>query len=169
MQFFLLARLRPVLEAGDSVLWSRSLLRLNPANSITWILDTPGDYVLLEGLERTDFSIAGDDSPKKQSFSANMCTRRGFSFPDHYEQEGFIELRIDLKGLEEWLNLESIIVETDYGYEDGERKTVTYTNHNISFPIPGGTISIESLTTGGIRVAVCGTSVVTIIGTVIHK
>jgi hypothetical protein len=134
-------------EDGEHADWSKP--RSFGRSRIVGLLDTPGDYALLEGLERTDFSIAGDDSPKKQSFSANMCTRREFPFPDDYEQEGFIELRIDLKGLEEWLNLDSIVVETDYGYEDGARKTVTYTNHDISFPIPGGTISIESLTTGG--------------------
>ena len=134
-------------EDGEHADWSKP--RSFGRSRIVGLLDTPGDYVLLEGLERTDFSIAGDDSPKKQSLSANICTRRGFPFPDDYAQNGFIELRIDLTGLEEWLNLESIIVETDYDYEDGERKTVTYTNHNISFPIPGGTISVESLTTGG--------------------
>lgn len=134
-------------EDGEHADWSKP--RSFGRSRIVGLLDTPGDYVLLEGLERTDFSIPGDDSPKKQSLSANICTRRGFPFPADYEQNGFIELRIDLTGLEEWLNLESIIVETDYDYEDGERKTVTYTNHNISFPIPGGTISVESLTTGG--------------------
>jgi ApeA N-terminal domain 1 len=128
-------------EDGEHADWSKP--RSFGRSRIVGLLDTPGDYVLLEGLERTDFSIAGDDSPKKQSLSANICTRRGFPFPDDYAQNGFIELRIDLTGLEEWLNLESIIVETDYDYEDGERKTVTYTNHNISFPIPGGTLSVE--------------------------
>jgi len=134
-------------EDGEHADWSKP--RSFGRSRIVGQLDTPGDYVLLEGLERTDFSIAEDEGPKKQSFSANMCTRRGFPFPDDYAQKDFIELRIDLKGLEEWHNLDSIVVESDYGYENGERKTVTYTNHNISFPISGGSISIESLTTGG--------------------
>ena len=134
-------------EDGEHADWSRP--RSFGSSRIVGLLDTPGDYVLLEGVERTDFSLAGEDSPKKQSFSAKTCTRRGFPFPDDYEQHGFIELRIDMKGLEEWLNLDSIVIETDYGYEDGERRTVTYTDHKIGFAIPGGTIAIESLTTGG--------------------
>jgi hypothetical protein len=126
--------------------WSKP--RSFGSSRIVGLLDTPGDYVLLEGLERTDFSIA-DEGPKKQSFAANTCTRRQFEFPADYEQRGFTELRIDLKGLEEWLNLDSIRVERDYGYEGGERTNVTYTDHRMSFAIPGGTIAVESLTTGG--------------------
>jgi ApeA N-terminal domain 1 len=115
---------------------------------IVGLLDTPGDYVLLEGLERTDFSVT-DEGPKKQSFTASSCTRRQFEFPNNYEQSGFTELRVDLKGLEEWLELDSILIERDYGHLDGERTHVTYTDHKISFPLLGGTIAIESLTTGG--------------------
>jgi ApeA N-terminal domain 1 len=136
-----------IAENGEHADWSKpySFGR----SRIVGLLDTPGAYVLLEEVERTDFSIAGDDTPKRQSLSATICTRREFPFPDDFQQRGFIELRIDLKGLEEWLNLESIVVENDYGYEDGERKTVTYTDHHINFPVPGGTLAIESLTTGG--------------------
>lgn len=99
-------------------------------------------------MERTDFSIS-DDGPRKQTFSASTCTLRQFAFPDDYEPSGFTELRISLEGLEEWLKLDSIRLEKDYGYEDGERSTVTYTDHKTSFVIPGGTIAIESMTTGG--------------------
>ena len=118
------------------------------SSRIVGLLDTQGDYVFLEGLERTDFSVS-DESPKKQSFTASSCTRRQFEFPDDYEQSGFTELRVDLKGLEEWLELDSILVERDYGHLDGERTHVTYSDHKISFPLLGGTIAVESLTTGG--------------------
>lgn len=132
---------------GEHTDWSKP--RLFGSSRIVGLLDTPGDYVLLEGLERTDFSIPSDDTPVKQTFSASVCTRRDFPFPDDYEQEGFIELRIELKGLEEWLNLQSLVVETDYGFEDGQRRIVTYKNEDISYSIPGGKIAVESLTTGG--------------------
>ena len=116
--------------------WSKP--RSFGSSRIVGLLDTPGDYVLLEGLERTDFSV-GDEGPKKQSFTASSCTRRQFEFPNDYEQTGFTELRVDLKGLEEWLDLDSILVERDYGHLDGERTHVTYTDHKISFPLLGGT------------------------------
>ena len=126
--------------------WSKP--RSFGSSRIVGLLDMPGDYILLEGLERTDFSV-GDEGPKKQSFTASSCTRRQFEFPIDYEQSGFTELRVDLKGLEEWLGLDSILVEKDYGHLDGERTCVTYTDHKISFPLLGGTIAVESLTTGG--------------------
>ena len=133
-------------EDQEHAVWSQP--RSFGGSRIVGLLDTSGDYVLLEGLERTDFSLA-DGSPKKQSFTARSCTRRQFEFPNDYEQSGFTELRVDLKGLEEWLDLDSIYVERDYGHLDGERTHVTYTDHKISFPVLGGTIAVESLTTGG--------------------
>jgi hypothetical protein len=99
-------------EDQEHAVWAKP--RSFGSSRIVGLLDTPDDYVLLEGLERTDFSVS-DEGPKKQSFTASSCTRRQFEFPNDYKQSGFTELRVDLKGLEEWLELDSILVERDYG------------------------------------------------------
>ncbi len=122
---------------------------------IAGILDTPGDHILLEGVERTDFSIS-QEAPRKQSFIAETCTQRSFPFPDDYKQDNFVELRIDLKGLEDWLELDSIEVAEDYTTDDVKRSQVSYKDHKFEFRIDGGTFSIESMTTGaniGVNVA----------------
>ena len=114
---------------------------------IAGLLATPGDYILLEGLQRTDFSIS-DESPQTQTFTAESCTKRQFPFPDDYEQGRFIELRVEMTGLEDWLELDSLQVHRQYTDDDTIRTQVSYREHEINFPAPGGSISIESLTTG---------------------
>src|SRR5437879_555286 len=47
---------------------------------IVGLLATPGDYVLLEGLERIDFS-SSDEAPQMQEFTVESCTKRQFAFP----------------------------------------------------------------------------------------
>jgi hypothetical protein len=114
---------------------------------IAGILDTSEKYVLLEGLERSDFFIE-DESPQTQTITAEICTRRFSEFPLDYLQCQFTELRIEMKGLEDWLLLDSLIVERDYTDDEKIRAQVSYREVKISFPCPGGSISIESLTTG---------------------
>ncbi len=120
----------------------------DPGLSIVGLLDTPGDYVRLEGVERFDFRIA-DDSPQRQSFSAATCIKRNHTFPADYGSDSYSELRIHLKGLEEWLELDSLRVNRDYGAATGERELVSYTNDKFEFSIDDGTVSIESFTSGG--------------------
>lgn len=120
----------------------------SPQLSIVGMLDTAGDYVRLEGVERVDFQVA-DDSPQRQSFVAETCIKRNHNFPADYNRENYAELRIDLKGLEEWLQLDSLRAERDYGVADGERDLVSYINHQFEFSIDDGTVSIESFTSGG--------------------
>jgi hypothetical protein len=110
-------------------------------------LASPGEYVLLEGLERIDVSVS-DESPQKQEFTAQLCTRRDSSFPNNYVQEEFLELRVEMTGLEDWLELDSILVGPEYADDDAVQVQVSYKKHRLNFPTLGGTISIESLTTG---------------------
>ena len=112
------------------------------------MLDTAGQYVRLEGIERVDFRIA-DDAPQKQSFTAVTCIKRSHTFPADYNSDNYAELRIDLKGLEEWLQLDSLRAIKDYDVRDGERELVSYTNHAFQFAIDDSTVSIESSTSGG--------------------
>jgi hypothetical protein len=120
----------------------------NPRLSIVGMLDTAGDYVRLEEVERVDFGTV-ENSPQQQSFAAETCIKRDHTFPADYDHENYSELRIDLKGLEEWLQLDSLRAQRDYGVADGERELVSYTNHRFEFSIDDGTVSIESFTSGG--------------------
>lgn len=120
----------------------------SPELSIVGLLDTPGDYVRLEGIERLDFRFSAD-SPQRQSFAADICIKRNHTFPTDYDSHNYSELRIDLKGLEEWLQLDSLRVDRDYGIATGERELVSYTNDQFEFSIDDGAVSIESFTTGG--------------------
>ncbi len=120
----------------------------SPQLSIAGMLDTAGDYVRLEGVERVDFQVA-NDTPLRQSFAAETCIKRNHAFPADYDRENYAELRIDLRGLEEWLQLDSLRAERDYGAADGERDLVSYINHRFESSIDDGTMSIESFTSGG--------------------
>jgi hypothetical protein len=130
--------------------------RTFPASrSISGQLASPGEYILLEGLERTDFSVS-DESPQQQEFAAQLCTRRDSSFLDDYSQEDFLELRIEMTGLEDWLELDSILVGPAYTENDAVQVRVSYKEHQFNFPTLGGTISIESITTGALRLIFAG-------------
>lgn len=105
-------------------------------------------HVLLETLERTDLSLP-DDSPQRQKFSAQLCTTRDCAFPASYP-EGFTELRVSLDGFEEWLELKSIVVEQESWESDAVDVLVSYKQWRFEYPTPGGTISVESITTGAL-------------------
>lgn len=110
--------------------------------------DNSDRYVLLERLERTDLSFSGE-SPQRQQFSAELCTSRDSPFTQTYP-DGFTELRIALDGFEEWLELESVIVNHEYFQGDEVSVSVSYKNWKFEYPVPGGKISIESITTGAL-------------------
>jgi ApeA N-terminal domain 1 len=105
------------------------------------------EYVLLEGLERTDLGLLAE-LPQRQSFSIEQCTRRDSLFPDDYTQEGFLELLIDMDGFEDWLDLDSILVSTEYEGKGDVQVQVSYKAHEFVSPCLDGTISIKSMTTG---------------------
>jgi hypothetical protein len=122
--------------------------RLLPATrKIVGQLASPGEYVLLEGLERTDLALA-DESPQQQTFTAELCIRRDSPFPNNYSQEEFLELRVEMTGLEDWLELDSILVGDEHTRDAEVQVQVSYREHRLSYPTPVGTISIESITTG---------------------
>jgi hypothetical protein len=110
-------------------------------------LATCGNYVLLEGLARTDLSFS-DESPQQQRFDAQICARRDSPFPESYGRDNFVELRIELTGFEDWLGLESIVVDREYSESDAVHVRVSYKEWKLEYPALGGTVSIESITTG---------------------
>jgi len=110
-------------------------------------LTSSGKYVLLEGLERTDFSFP-DESPQQQRFGAELCVHRESPFPETYGRDNFIELRIELAGFEDWLGLQSIVVDREHSESDEVHVRVSYREWQLQYPSLGGTISVESITTG---------------------
>src|SRR6266567_2442434 len=62
--------------------WNKSR-NLSALRRIAGLLASPNEYVLLEGLERTDFSL-DDASPQQQAFTAQSCTRRDLAFAETY-------------------------------------------------------------------------------------
>jgi hypothetical protein len=110
-------------------------------------LASSGKYVLLERLERTDFSFP-DESPQQQHFGAQLCVHRDSPFPETYGRDNFIELRIELTGFEDWLGLESIVVEREYTESDEVHVRVSYREWQLQYSTLGGTVSIGSITTG---------------------
>jgi hypothetical protein len=106
-----------------------------------------GGHVLLDGLERTDFSIA-DELPSPQSYKADLCITKDSPFDTDFNLASFDHLRIELVRLEEWLNLDSIQIGTEQVNDVDVEVAVKYKNHNFSYKTSDGTISIESLTLG---------------------
>jgi|SRR5271157_3890951 len=107
-------------------------------------------YVLLDGLERTDFSLP-DDKPGRQSYEAARCFSSHSLFPKNFDLDRFHELRIELLGLDEWLGLDSIRL--GYKYVDGEdvEVKVSYKNHKIKYETLAANICVENLILGGSR------------------
>jgi hypothetical protein len=112
-------------------------------------LASRGEHVLLEGLERTDFSFI-HELPQQQEFSAQLCVRRDAPFPETYEHENFVELRVELTGFEDWLELESIVVDREYSEGNEVRVRLSYKEWQLKYATSGGSVSIESITTGAL-------------------
>jgi hypothetical protein len=100
-------------------------------------------YILLFNLVRTDFSFV-DDKPVRQSYEANLCLANGLPFPEHFSLDSFHALRIELKGLKEWLQLDSIQV--DYPFRDGDitEFKISYKHHEFEYNTPKARIAIEN-------------------------
>lgn len=110
-------------------------------------LAASGKYVLIEGLERTDLSFS-DETPQRQEFAAETCAHRDSPFPEAYGEGQFTALRIELAGFEEWLELDSMMVDREYPDGDDNQVHVSYKEWNLRYPVREGTLAVESITTG---------------------
>ena len=104
-------------------------------------------YVLLSSLLRTDLSLE-DDKPIRQSYKASLCFKNDFAFSLDFDPESFHELRIELEGLEEWLQLNSINVGCEFRDGDHTEFKISYKNHKFEYKTPMATVSIENLILG---------------------
>lgn len=135
--------------AGECSDWTRPRTFPESKRIAGWLASS-SKYVLLEKLERVDFSFA-DRSPQQQKFLAELCTQRESpsTFPSTYKHENFVELRVELAGFEEWLELDSIVVSHESsGGDDEIHVRVSYKQTAFKYSTLGGSISIESFTTG---------------------
>lgn len=104
-------------------------------------------YVLLLHLLRTDFSFEYD-KPIRQSYEAALCFKNTAPFPDDFNLSNFHEMRIQLKGLKEWLQLSSI--HTDFDFRDKEHSEfkVSHKDYNFEYDIPDAKMCIENQVLG---------------------
>ncbi len=135
-------------EAAGNLTWGEPRL-LPDGKRIVGLLGEYGDggYVLLDDIERTDFSLS-DEKPGRQKYGALRCFSCRFPFVETFDLDHFCELRIELLGLDEWLGLDGIRLEEQYrDGEDAEVK-VTYKNHKIPYKTPAANVCLESLVLG---------------------
>jgi hypothetical protein len=106
-----------------------------------------GTFVLLTDLMRTEFSFA-DDKPRRQSYDAVLCFTSDFPFPEGFGPESFHSLRIELTGLKEWLQLDSIDVDFPFRKGDLTEFRVSHKNYDFEYKTPTSKVMIENLITG---------------------
>jgi ApeA N-terminal domain 1 len=105
-------------------------------------------HVVLYKLHRTDFAIAIDEGPHPESYEAELCFATDSPYDVDFSFDSFNQLRVELVGLEEWLNLDSILQRTG-GCNDGDVEIrVTYRDREFAFGSEDGTIAIVSRTLG---------------------
>jgi hypothetical protein len=143
----------------DGTLWQAEPLeplpwgtpRLLPyGKRITGRLGISGDYILLDGIEKTDFFLESE-APSTQSYEAKICLTGNSPFPSDFDFNKFHHLHIELVGLEAWLNLNSILVgDEEYGREDrvDAEVKVKFKNQRFFYKNDDADISIESMTMG---------------------
>lgn len=103
--------------------------------------------VLLFDLVRTDYSWP-DETPQQQSYEALLCFTSDVPFSPDFNPDNLAALRIELKGLEEWLRLESIQVEEDWRDKNHTEYRVRHENQNFKYDMPEAELSIENLVLG---------------------
>lgn len=106
-----------------------------------------GNYILLLDLVRTDFPFL-EDKPGRQSYEALLCFTNERPFPPDFGPNSFHALRIELKGLEEWLRLESIQVNYEFLDENHTEYKVSHNNHEFEYQTPRAKVSVENLILG---------------------
>jgi hypothetical protein len=124
------------------------LALVGPEKRIIGRLGKSGDagYVLLHELLRTDFSLA--DEPARQSYEAGFCFKHDHAFPSNFALNGFHTLRIELEGLEEWLQLQVIDVGEEVWHGNQVEFTVKDDRVEIGYDTAQVKISIENLVLG---------------------
>jgi hypothetical protein len=104
-------------------------------------------HILLLNLVRTDLAFA-EDKPVRQSYEADLCFTSDSSFPADFGPDSFHALRIELKGLKDWLQLDSIRGDHEIHREDQTEFKVSYKNHEFSYETPKAKIEIENIVVG---------------------
>ena len=140
----------------DGALWygkppqARTLGEVQSSRPVQWITGRLGrhgasNHVLLCGLERTDLAIMSDP----QDYQAEYCITSIAPFSPDFDLGGFRHLRVDLVGLEDWLQLDSIRVGREEEIDAGSVEVrVKYKNDRFSYPKGDANISIQSSTSG---------------------
>lgn len=139
----------PLYLENSDVSWEWDASRWLPNDKrILGRLGKSGDagWILLQGLYRTDFSFIGE--PARQSYEANLCFKHENGFPSNFNADEFHTLRIELKGLEDWLKLQAIDVGEEVWHGSGREFTVKHDRIEISYETDRAIISIENIVLG---------------------
>ncbi len=126
--------------------WDKSRL-LPTGTRIVGQLDNHSEpHILLFNLVRTDFSFIDETCPAE--LQADFCLTNHSQFPDDFGLEKFHALRIELKGLKRWLELDSINV--GHSSRDGDKTefNISYKNHEFKYKTHDAEIAIENLMLG---------------------
>ncbi len=134
-------------DPKPSLRWDSSRWLSDECKIAGQLIDEDKPYVLLLRLFRTDFSLAAD-KPIRQSYEADQCLATDTTFPQNFDLERFQALRIDLAGLEEWLQLDSIQVESEFPSGDRTEAKVSYKNHKFTYETPTASVIVENLILG---------------------
>jgi len=104
-------------------------------------------HVLLEGIERLDYSSA-DESPQEQEFSVDWCLRRSFDFPETFTPADFSSVEICADELAQWFGKRSLQPKRNYNNESVEiQDIVTYDRWKVEYPVSAASVlTIESRT-----------------------
>lgn len=127
--------------------WDKSRWLPTEARVVGQLNNHNEPHILLFNLVRTDFPFI-DDKPIRQSYEADFCLTNDFAFPDDFSLEKFHALRIELKGLKKWLELDSIDV--GHSFRDGDKTEfyVSYKHHEFKYKTHEAEIAIENLILG---------------------
>ena len=139
----------PLWLENPNVSWEWDASRwLAPEKRIVGRLGISGDsgYVLLHELLRTDLSLG--DEPARQSYQAGFCFKNDHGFPSNFDPNSFHALRIDLEGLEEWLQLQAIDVGEEVWLGNQVEFTVRYDRVEIGYDTTRAKVTIENLVLG---------------------
>jgi hypothetical protein len=110
-------------------------------------LENYGEFLLLEGLERTDLFLLADQ-PVRHSYNAARCYTCNSAFPKDFFEKSFKLMRIKLLGLDEWLKLGSIRVVNQFSEGDETEVRIYYRDPEIMYETPIAAVSIENIILG---------------------
>lgn len=139
----------PLFLENPDVNWEWDASRwLEDDKRILGRLGKSGDagWVLLQGLYRTDFSLSKE--PARQSYEATLCFKHDHGFPPNFDADQFHTLRIELKGLEDWLRLQAIDVGAEVWHENQTEFTVKHDRIEIAYETDRAAVSIENIVLG---------------------